>query len=109
MGQAASELQHVANQLQGLGPEEKKFLENVFEGKVEEAKNALMDNPNFIYARTRDWYNAWHLAARAGNMEVRVGQVAGWGPAGTYHCQSQRCQRGNGQDTGGGGWAGNLT
>jgi hypothetical protein len=26
MGQAASELQHVANQLAGLGPEEQKFL-----------------------------------------------------------------------------------
>lgn len=27
MGQAASELQHVANQLQGMGPEEKRFIE----------------------------------------------------------------------------------
>ncbi|GLC42861.1 hypothetical protein PLESTB_001432200 [Pleodorina starrii] len=70
MGQAASELQHVANQLQGMGPDEKKFIQAVFEGKVEEAKAALLENPNVIFARTRDWYNAWHLAARAGNMEM---------------------------------------
>lgn len=48
----------------------------VFEGKVEEAKAALIENPNVIFARTRDWYNAWHLAARVGNMEV-----SGAGPA----------------------------
>ncbi|KAG2486634.1 hypothetical protein HYH03_014690 [Edaphochlamys debaryana] len=70
MGQAASELQHVANQLQGMAQDEKKFIQAVFEGKVEEAKQALLDNPNVIFARTKDWYNAWHLAARAGNMEM---------------------------------------
>ncbi|GIL59195.1 hypothetical protein Vafri_13884 [Volvox africanus] len=70
MGQAASELQHVANQLQGMGPDEKKFIQAVFEGKVEEAKAALLENPNVIFARTKDWYNAWHLAARGGNMEM---------------------------------------
>ncbi|GFR42799.1 hypothetical protein Agub_g3766 [Astrephomene gubernaculifera] len=70
MGQAASELQHVANQLQGMGPDEKKFIQAVFEAKVEESKAALLENPNVIFARTRDWYNAWHLAARAGNMEM---------------------------------------
>ncbi|KXZ45740.1 hypothetical protein GPECTOR_51g726 [Gonium pectorale] len=70
MGQAASELQHVANQLQGMAADEKKFIQAVFEGKVEESKAALLENPNVIFARTRDWYNAWHLAARAGNMEM---------------------------------------
>ncbi len=50
-------------------------LQAVFEGKVEEAKQALEENPNVIFARTRDWYNAWHLAARAGNMEVSCARM----------------------------------
>lgn len=33
MGNAQSELQHLANQLQGSGVDEKKFLEAVYKGK----------------------------------------------------------------------------
>mmetsp|Transcript_36791 Transcript_36791/g.81832 ORF Transcript_36791/g.81832 Transcript_36791/m.81832 type:complete len:516 (-) Transcript_36791:2973-4520(-) len=70
MGNAASELQHVANALTGMLPEEKKFLEAVYEGKVQEARALLKSNPNVIYARTREWDNAWHAAAVSGNLEM---------------------------------------
>lgn len=70
MGNAASELQHIANQVQGIGPQEKQFITAVFEGKVSEATDLLGENPNLIYSRTKDWYSGWHLAARAGNMQV---------------------------------------
>ena len=32
--------------------------------------DALKTNPNVIYARTRDWQNAWHMAALTGSLEV---------------------------------------
>lgn len=55
MGNAASELQHIANQLEGSGADEKKFLSAVYEGKPDEAAKLLTSNPNLIYARTKDW------------------------------------------------------
>lgn len=31
-----------------------------------------MANPNVIYARTKEWQNAWHIAALSGTIEVRT-------------------------------------
>ena len=31
---------------------------------------SLEDNPNVIYARTKDWQNAWHIAAHVGSLEL---------------------------------------
>lgn len=80
MGNAASEMQHIANALQGMGPEEQKFLQAVYEGKLEETAAILKSNPNVIYARTREFLNAWHIAAKNGNMEV--GAASGAASAG---------------------------
>ncbi|MEW5304514.1 MAG: hypothetical protein WDW36_007123 [Sanguina aurantia] len=70
MGNAASEMQHLANQLQGMGPEEKKFLQAVFEGKNTEAVAALQANPNLIYARSGAGINAWHISAERGDLSM---------------------------------------
>lgn len=32
----------------------------------------LSANPNVIFARTRDWHNAWHIAAASGHLPVRA-------------------------------------
>ncbi len=37
--------------------------------------DALKTNPNVIYARTRDWQNAWHMAALTGSLEVSAWNV----------------------------------
>ena len=41
MGNAASEVQHIVNQVQGVGPQEKAFMTAVHEGKVDEAAELL--------------------------------------------------------------------
>ncbi|GAX79644.1 hypothetical protein CEUSTIGMA_g7085.t1 [Chlamydomonas eustigma] len=70
MGNASSELQHIANALSGLSGEESKFLEAVYNGKILAVKDALAANPNVIYARTKDWENGWHIAAMKGSLEM---------------------------------------
>ncbi len=43
----------------------------MYQKNVEEAKALLIENPNYIFARSKDLWNAWHAAAASGNMPVR--------------------------------------
>lgn len=70
MGNASSELQHIANALSGMAGDEKRFVKAVFEGNVVVARDILMANPNVIFARTPEWQNAWHIAAHSGSLEM---------------------------------------
>eukprot|EP00798_Chlamydomonas_sp_ICE-L_P021325 gene21325-28257_t len=70
MGNASSELQHIANALSGMRKEEKAFLEAVLHGRPGKARECLKENPNVIYARTRNWENAWHMAALNGDLDM---------------------------------------